>query len=219
MLTHHEEKLSKIRDSLSKLTNDITKSSNYLLLGLESKDKNCFLDAKGVLKNIESSANNIDNEILTSLALFGAEATDLRELVAYLKITNELVRVADNIKNFSKNMSKYIEDETFLNYQDSVILLCKTMINTISYATLSLSKDNDIEDIYIKIKVEESKNDDLCSMLEKNILSKIREDFDFTTNYIQILSTMRKLEKIADRCVAIVKLMLFARSGGKLKLY
>jgi hypothetical protein len=30
---------------------------------------------------------------------------------------------------------------------------------------------------------------------------------------------MRKLEKMADRSVAVVKLMLFARSGGKLKLY
>ncbi|MDR0467917.1 MAG: PhoU family transcriptional regulator [Campylobacteraceae bacterium] len=219
MLTHHEEKLENIRESVSDLAANITKSSNNILLGLETKDKNSFLEARTNLKNIENGANLIDNEIITSLALFGAEATDLRELVAYLKITNELVRIADNLKGFAKNISKYTEDENFSFYQDNAIQLCKTTASSIAYVALSFEKEQNIEDIYTKIKVEESKNDDLYSILQKNILSKITEDFDFTANFIEILSTMRKLEKTADRSVAVVKLMLFARGGGKLKLY
>ena len=219
MLAHHEEKLVKIRENISSLVKSIEQSSNNLLLGLETKDKNHFVEARTNLKNIEKNSNLIDNEIITSLALFGAEAADLRELIAYLKITNEFVRIADNIKGFAKNIVNHINDENFSMYKDNAIQLCKTTTNSIIYASFGLKKEQNIEDIYTKIKVEESKNDDLYSILEKNILSIIREDFDFSANYIQILSTMRKLEKIADRSVAVVKIMLFARSGGKLMMY
>jgi phosphate transport system protein len=67
--------------------------------------------------------------------------------------------------------------------------------------------------------VEESKSDDLYALMEKNILDfKILSD-DFIANYAKILSTVRKLEKMADRAVAVAKLVLFAKSGGELKLY
>lgn len=219
MLSHHEEKLKLIKNSLLEFAENITKSSECLLLGLETKDKNNFQEAKIILKNVENNANIIDNEIITSLALFGAEATDLRELVAYLKITNEFVRIADNIKGFAKNASEFVDDESFSFYQNSASQLCKTTIKAIIFATKSLDEKQNIEELYTKTEVEENKNDDLYSILEKSILLKITTDRDSSANFIQILSTMRKLEKIADRSVAVVKLMLFARGGGKLKLY
>ncbi|MFV0481609.1 MAG: PhoU family transcriptional regulator, partial [Campylobacteraceae bacterium] len=66
---------------------------------------------------------------------------------------------------------------------------------------------------------EESKSDDLYSILEKNVLNELAKNLDFTANYIKVLSTMRKLEKMADRSVAVAKLVVYARSGGKLKLF
>ena len=42
---------------------------------------------------------------------------------------------------------------------------------------------------------------------------------DQSADFIQFLSTMRKLERMADRSVNIVQLMIFARVGGEIKTY
>jgi phosphate transport system protein len=99
--------------------------------------------------------------------------------------------------------------------------LCKTSIKavTLAISTIEIADPETLEDIYRRVKVEESKSDDLYSILEKNILSDIAKMIDQSADFIQILSTMRKLERMADRSVNIVQLMIFARVGGEMKTY
>lgn len=60
----------------------------------------------------------------------------------------------------------------------------------------------------------------ICTLfLEKNVLTDIAKLIDQTADFIQILSTMHKLERMADRSVSIVQLMIFARVGGEMKTY
>jgi len=213
MLSRSEEKLNKIRSDIDALGADIRRSGDMLLTALKDADAAEFERSKAVLSGIDAAANAIDNEIVTSLALFGAEAHDLRELVAYLKITNEMVRIADNVRGFAKKMSKYISSCR----QEGMLQLCKSSISALH---LALNNDHlQSEDMYRKVKVEESKSDDLYAILEKNILKELGKNLDFSANCIEILSTARKLEKIADRSVAIAKLILYARSGGTLKAH
>ena len=221
MLSRNEEKLDKIRYDVKSFGDNIIKAGENIFIGLEKNDVQKFEEARALLKNAQMLANAIDNEIITSLALFGAEATDLRELVSYLKITNELIRITDNIKGFAKNMGAHLADEEhFIIFKEYAAQLYKSSISAVKIAINSISgKSENCEDAYRKVRVEESKSDDLYAILEKNILSEIGKNFDFNANYIHILSTMRKLEKMADRSVAVVKLVLFAKSGGELRLY
>ena len=85
--------------------------------------------------------------------------------------------------------------------------------------TIDIGDKDTMEDTYRKVKVEESKSDDLYSILEKNILSDITKTIDQSADFIKILSTMRKLERMADRSVNIVQLMIFSRVGGEMKTY
>lgn len=70
-----------------------------------------------------------------------------------------------------------------------------------------MDKDT-LEDVYCKVKVEEYKSDDIYSILEKH-LKRYDKTIDQSADFIQILSTMRKLERMADRSVNIVQLMIF----------
>lgn len=78
---------------------------------MESLDASRFGSARMMLKNAESQANAIDNEIVVTLALFGPEAKDLRKMVAYLKITNEVVKIAENVRSFSKRMAIHLQGD------------------------------------------------------------------------------------------------------------
>src|SRR5574344_1069721 len=93
MLKPYEEKLKLIKSEVEKLGLDIVEALEVCLKALnERKIEN--------LKNVEVSekkflvkSNEIDNLIITTLALYTPEARDLRRMVAFLKITNEISRL------------------------------------------------------------------------------------------------------------------------------
>ena len=220
MLDRYEEQLQDLHRLLKTLGYSIIEAANEAESGVNTLTCKDFESAKDILKNTETNANDIDQNILKTFALFEPEAMELRELVAYLKITSELVRLSDNIKSFSKRMKAHINSEVdFTVLQEYSNHLAKSAFSSIVFAIESLHvKDKDeATDLYRKACVEESKTDDLYSILEKNIMADLCKDIENSAQSIEILSTMRKLERMADRSVNITKLMLFARKGGEIK--
>ncbi len=110
-------------------------------------------------------------------------------------------------------------DVDFTILQEYSNLLAKSAFSSIDFAIESLHvKDKEeTTNLYRKVCVEESKTDDLYSILEKNIMADLCKNIEKSAESIEILSTMRKLERMADRSVNITKLMLFARKGGEIK--
>ena len=220
MLDRYEEQLQELQRLLTTLSNNIIHAANEAEVGVNTLTCKHFESAKDILKNTDNSANRIDQNILKTFALFEPEAVELRELVAYLKITSEIVRLSDNIKSFSRRMKGHINsDVDFTALQEYSNLLAKSAFSSINFAMASLHvKDKEeITNLFRKVCVEESKTDDLYSILEKNIMADLCKDIENSAQSIEILSTMRKLERMADRSVNITKLMLFARKGGEIK--
>ena len=217
MLKPYEAKLKLIKSDVEKLGLDIVEALEVCLKALnERKIEN--------LKNVEVSekkflvkSNEIDNLIITTLALYTPEARDLRRMVAFLKITNEMVRTAANTKDFAKMFRRsYSEDlntNTILEYTipllKSALLSTKTAISIIDE-----QEHSKVEEKYQRVIVEESKTDDLYLMIEKNILKLITQKLDLSKEYFDLLSSLRRLEKIADRSVSIASLLQFAKLGG-----
>ena len=217
MLKPYEEKLKLIKSEVEKLGLDIVEALEVCLKALnERKIEN--------LKNVEVSekkflvkSNEIDNLIITTLALYTPEARDLRRMVAFLKITNEIVRTAANTKDFAKmfrrSYSEELNTNTILEYTipllKSALLSTKTAISIIDE-----QEHSKVEEKYQRVIVEESKTDDLYLMIEKNILKLITKNLDLSKEYFDILSSLRRLEKIADRSVSIASLLQFAKLGG-----
>ncbi|CAI8210272.1 MAG: Uncharacterised protein [Arcobacter lacus] len=172
------------------------------------------------IKKIEEKTNNIDNDVVKLLALYSPEAKDLRELISYLKITNELGRAAYNIKTFCKLFKKSFSDDlntkTILEYtlplHKSAHLALKT--------SLSMLDDSDEESVrnkYHKVYIEVSKTDDLYSMIEKNILKLMTKNHELAKEYFEVLTAIRKLDKITDRASSLASLSKFAEIGGELE--
>ena len=103
----------------------------------------------------------------------------------------------------------------------TIIQLHKSTINALEYILECFKQLDDcrIEDFYTKVMVEESKNDDLFSILEKEILTMIIGEQELSIEYVKVLGTLRKLERSCDRSVNIANLMLFASQGGEIRQY
>jgi phosphate transport system protein len=219
MLSIYKEKLDGIKNEIYGIGLQVVRANEIALQALKNQDYEKFSEAKNELSNLEKTSNKIDNMIVSTLALHAPEAKDLRQMVAYLKITNEIVRAATNTKSFIKTFAKIIACELDVDkINEYGIPLHKSAILAITTALeIIKTKDEDeIEDEFHKVIVEESKTDDLYSMIEKNILKMITKNKELSKDYFDVLSSYRRLEKLADRAASIANLLLFAHLGGEI---
>ncbi|MCW8838661.1 MAG: PhoU family transcriptional regulator [Thiovulaceae bacterium] len=222
MISKYEIKITEIREKIAELLNNITQANKISYDAYKENDKSKFLEVQDKLNNLGVNADIIDNEIIKAFALFGPEADELRSLIAYLKMTNEIVRIGMGIKKYSRRMKEHIDSECDLEPLNPTILpLHKSTIVSLEliYECFIDLDECHIEDNYRKVMVEESKNDDLFSVLEKDIMTNIIDEKELAIEYVKVLGTLRKLERSCDRTVNIANLMMYAKNGGEIHLH
>lgn len=219
MLKTYEEKLETIKEEIKQIGQVVLNANKTSLKALKDNEIEQLKDISLSLKKLVSKSNEIDNLIVTTLALYSPEAKDLRELVSYLKITNELVRAGANSRTFIKTFRKaFSEDVNESVIMEFAIPLQKAAVSALEITLSMIEEHNEkiIEEKYNKVLVEESKTDDLYAMVEKNTLKLISENQELSKDYFDILSSLRRLEKCADRAASIAHLLVFAEIGGEL---
>jgi phosphate transport system protein len=217
MLKPYETKLQSIKNEILKIGTDVIDSLEICLKALDDKKIEDLKNVEITEKKLLIKSNEIDNIIVTTLALYSPEAKDLRQLVSFLKITNELVRTGSNTKDFAKMFKKSYSDDLNTNMiLEYAVPLLKSALLSLQTSISIIDETNakHIEEKYHRVIVEESKTDDLYLMIEKNILKLISKNLDLSKEYFDILSALRRLEKIADRAVSIANLLQFAQVGG-----
>ena len=217
MLKPYETKLTNVKSEIEQIAVSVIEALELCLKALTDRRIEDLGNVEIKEKRILAKSSEIDNIIVSTLALYSPEAKDLRRLVSFLKITNELVRTAANTKDFAKKFKKsYSNDLDTAIILEYTIPLLKSALLSLKTATSIIDEHDEkqIEEKYHKVVVEESKTDDLYLMIEKNILKLIAQKLDLSKEYFDILSSLRRLEKIADRAVSIAKLLQFAQIGG-----
>jgi len=221
MLTNYKEILQKSQKRVMDLANDVLTAYTLAVEASETKDLEKATQARNMLKDAHERNNKIDNEIIKTLALFSPEAKDLRIVVAYLKIASELTRISDYVRSFAKKVKMQISGEVDLSaLEGDMRSFLESTRKSLEAAVQSIeaSSVDALEMLYRKVNVEESKCDDIISILEKNILQQICVNPEDAEDMVEFIKAMRKLERISDRSVNVVKLAYFAQKGGKLKL-
>lgn len=222
MISKYDHKIDQVREQIASLLKNITLASEISLKAFEENDSESFRTVQEMLGNIEVEGDMIDNEIIKTFALFGPEAKELRSLVAYLKMTNELVRIGDSVKKYARRMKDHLSSECDLTpLHSTIVQLHKSTVNALTFILECFTNFDvaNIEEYYAKIMVEESKNDDLFSILEKEIMGLIIIERELSIEYVKVLGTLRKLERSCDRSVNIANLMMYAKKGGQLSHY
>jgi len=222
MLPRYENKLREIQNMVAEIIQKEVTANKMALEAFTQKNLEEFEAASAHLKTIESEGNAVDNEIVKTFALFGPEAQELRALIAYLKMTNELVRIADGSKKYARRIREHMQSACDLaSFENVIVQLHKSVVSALGYIydCVANIQTCDVEETYRKVMVEESKNDDLFAILEKDIMNQIISENELASDYVQVLGTMRKLERVCDRAVNVANLLMFEQKGGQLKSY
>ncbi len=215
MLQNFTDNLELIKTKVTGIGEGLLSANELILDALQDCDTKKFNDAKGFIKNIGSKTDEIDNEIIKVLALYTPEARDLRRVVAYLKITNELSRACANTRSFIKGFTDVCSDvdtktikEYALPMQASTVKAIKTTVNMVN-----LDDTDEIQECYNDVLIEESKTDDLYEMVEANLHDLAKEANEFEKFY-RMLRALRKSGKIADRASSVANLLVYIQVGG-----
>lgn len=222
MLPRYENKLREIQTMVAEIIQKEVTANKMALEAFTQKNLDAFEAAGAHLKTVENEGNAVDNEIVKTFALFGPEAQELRALIAYLKMTNELVRIADGSKKYARRIREHMQGECDLApFENVIVQLHKSVVNALAciHNCVLDIQGCDVEATYRKVMVEESKNDDLFAILEKDIMNQIITEKELASEYVQVLGTMRKLERVCDRAVNVANLLMFEQKGGELKSY
>jgi len=210
-----EENLNIIKTRVRDIGDGLVKSNELLLDAIQTCDEEKFNEAKSHIKNITSKTDEIDNNIIKVLALYTPEASDLRKVVAYMKITNELSRACSNTRSFIRGFTDVCTDVDVATINEYAVPMQTSTVNAIkvSISMLDLDDEDEIREVYNDVLIEESKTDDLYEMVERNLLvqADVANSFE---KYHKMLRALRKSGKIASRAISIANLLVYAKVGG-----
>jgi phosphate transport system protein len=214
MVSKFQTSLNEIKEKILHISEGLLEANILINEALATCDNAKFTEAKSHIKNIGSKANDIDNSIIKVLALYTPEARDLRQVIAYLKITNELTRACSNTRSFVRGFTDVCTDvdvatinEYAVPMQTSTVKAIKLTLNMIE-----CSDTEEIQELYNEVLIEENKTDDLYEMVERNLFQQA--DGQKFEKFHKMLRALRKSGKIASRSISIANLLVYAKVGG-----
>ncbi len=212
MLKTFEKKLTLIKEELEEVFTRLIKANTISLTGITDKDPERFKEAKNALKNLDETCDSIDQNVVTTLALFSPEAKDLRRLVSYLKITSALHKTAQNIRSYNKVLEKNFEDyEQYFNDNSSLIELQNASIKALE-VTFEIAMQSDetvLKVLYEKITQAVEDNDKAFEVVEERLMTSLTPDS--LKAHLAQLKTFRKLDKITNRAFDISNTLICAK--------
>ena len=219
MLPKYQEALDKLVNESYELAHCAQEAFEIVVEVLESKDLERLKEAKALVKGSTKREAKIDMRAIETLALYSPEASDLRKVATIIKMSGEFSRICDYVKAQANTLMQEIINEDLVDNDGTRLAFYKSTLTALSLSVeLVKADDSVLNDLIRGISIEESKCDDFVSILEKSIISTMCENSEDMEFIVSRLNSVRKLERISDRCVNIAKLMKFAIEGGKLKL-
>ncbi len=221
MLPQYHDARHAVRDTVIDLVENLQNANKMAVDAVKNWNAQELEEARKSIKDFKTITEKVDNDVVIIFAKYTPSAKDLRELVSYFKITSALNRIQNNTNSYLKNMQTVImeDDKNIREFVDDSLRINKCTLDAFEYTLEMLNTfedDDKIKKLNSKITVEQSKTEDIYSLLEKEIVQKMSDADVNVQEYFNLLKYFRKNLKIVDRLETIAQRVIFARMGGKL---
>ena len=152
----------------------------------------------------------VEEECLKILALHQPVATDLRFIVAVLKINNDLERIGDlacNIASRARKMAALTAPaKSHIDFQGA-----ESKVRTMLHKSLEALVNGD-ENLAKWVWAQDEQIDDINRSVHKQVLQALKESPDDVERLILLLSVSRNLERIGDHSTNIAEDIIYMNS-------
>ncbi len=213
-MDHHytfQHELTKLNKKILMLSSMVEERVRKAAQVIESKDQVIIQSLIVSDYEVDDMEVEIEEDCLKILALHQPVASDLRFLIAVIKINNEMERIADYAVNIAKrvdNISKFKHQAAvsydFSTMSDKVVSMLKNSIDALINKDSKLAKSIFLDDDVV----------DMCrTRCYEDIKERIINDPEHPGYHINTYLLARHLERIADRAVNIAEEVVYLVEG------
>jgi phosphate transport system protein len=210
-----QEKIIELKESIIQQANDVEKMIDHCLSGFVEKNKNTLkkvIDTEEV--KINKNEIKIDEQYNGILALYHAEAKELRTILMISKMNIDLERVADQCVNFAESAIFLIEKPMVKPLVDipRMAELAKRMLNDSINAFT-----NEDAGLAQNVCRRDEEIDNLNEQVVRELLTYMIEDPQTIERAYHLIRIAHNIEKIADLSTNIAEEVVFIAEGRDIK--
>jgi len=211
-----EDTLEEINKELLFMITMTIKSFENAINALETSDNKLAMKVINKDNDINHLEEQINYSVTIALAKYQPMASDLRKLIAALKISNDVERIADYAKSIA-NTAVINADKTFMTkgFLDKTKQMSDIVIGMLKKAESAI-KDYDVNKAY---KVASS-GDELDQLLKDTVKSNPFELLkeDNVESFVELMSVIRNLERARDHVKNVCESVVFVGNGTIVEL-
>ncbi len=204
------QKIEDIKKDLIFMANEVEDMLYQTLKALEKQDKKLAEEVIKIDEKIDIQEVQIEEKILSLLALQQPVAVDLRFIVGALKMNNDLERIGDHACNIANTAIK-LADQPYLKTLKDIPQMGKIvreMLHDAVHAFINqnpdmardvCARDNDVDNLYFKVV------DDVIKVLH--------DKMDKVTQGVELISIARDLERVADLSTNLGEEVVFMKEA------
>jgi len=210
MTLHFQREVEKLKKMILNEAAFVEDSLKKALLALKKRDVKLGRLVYEADNELDQMEIDVEEEALKTLALYQPVASDLRFIIAVIKLNSDLERIGDLSTNITGTISGFAE------YPDLVI-----SENIFKMARLSEQMVHDAITALIELDMQTAEQvcaaDEQVDTLHRNMIDyvqgKIRSDNDNIHFYMLHMAVSRYLERIADHATNIAEDVMYLVSG------
>lgn len=211
-MLHLQRDLEKLKREILELGGMVEESINDAILALHNRRIDLAEKVYARESRIDAKEVYIEEECLKILALHQPVAADLRFIVVTLKVNNDLERMGDFAQNIAKRAIFLASHDPIPSLPDFVNVLPE-VVRTMVRNTLDSLVKLDIEMAREVIGMDHT-IDDINRRMYGELQRLMERDPSTIERAIQLLSTSRYLERIADLATNIAEDVIFMVQGN-----
>lgn len=199
-----DEKLSYLKQRILHMATII---NNMYAKVYEALDEHNVDKALEVIK-MDEFVNRLDEEVndlaIENLALLAPVASDLRKVIAAIKITTDLERIGD----YAKNIASFVITDGYINEEikDDVKVMIDNFLTMLDHAMDCYNKEN------LKWAYEIPLEDENINAAFKSIVDKVKTD-ENVDHVIAMSSMLRNIERAGDHTKNVCEHIIYQLKG------
>ena len=207
---HFQKELTKIKKMVLSLGAMVEDRVQLVRTAIDTIDGNI---AKEIIQRdmeIDEMEVDLEEECLRSLALYQPVATDLRFLVAVIKINNDLERIGDEAVNVAQRI-EFLSSQKVTQFPFDYNVMVEKAQGMLQKSLDSLV--NMDLDLAIQVLSLDDAVDEMKAAAYDKIKDSMRQHPDQVGNLINMLLISRHLERIADHATNIAEEVIYMIEG------
>ncbi len=209
--THMQRAIAKLKNHLLELGAEVERGLENALEALTTMDLDVARKVIDYDREIDQHEVDIEEECLKILALYQPVSTDLRQVVAILKINNDLERMADLAANIAEYVIEIHQRDPDAQVSGRFQLMANEARSMVRQSLDSLVNADS------ELARQVFRRDDVVDDLNVEIINEVFEEMKANPDRMNALlfqiSASRNIERIADIATNVAEDVIYVVSG------